>query len=243
VSAGLIQPTLLADGQVRVDMGPPTLAAAAVPTTLEPTRPDGSVVAQVTRTGLLPAFTSQLDAAGTPRSGETPPCHASHGSVPRFLQHHGVGSYWQARFAGCQKALEHELELRFCSTCRVPLIDVLSTVFSIVIRVATSCRLIDFSAWHLIVIAHLDPKPTLIVTPNLTLLSDPEPVSIGAVAAGPGGGWQAVAGHVRQHGQPARRRLHQLRRPHKGQLTQQLADRGIRILSTRRRVSPPAAWT
>ena len=30
-----------------VDMGPPTLAAADVPTTLEPTRPDGSVVAQV----------------------------------------------------------------------------------------------------------------------------------------------------------------------------------------------------
>jgi len=45
--AGLIQPTLLGNGQVRVDMGPPTLAAADVPTTLEPTRPDGSVVAQV----------------------------------------------------------------------------------------------------------------------------------------------------------------------------------------------------
>ena len=45
--AGLIQPTLLADGQVRVNMGPPTLGAADVPTTLEPTRPDGSVVAQV----------------------------------------------------------------------------------------------------------------------------------------------------------------------------------------------------
>ena len=55
-SAGLIQPTLLGDGQVRVDMGPPTLAAADVPTTLEPTRPDGSVVAQVRAHGM--AFTA-----------------------------------------------------------------------------------------------------------------------------------------------------------------------------------------
>ena len=54
VLAGLIQPTLLGDGQVRVDMGPPTLAAADVPTTLEPTRPDGSVVAQARLSRQLP---------------------------------------------------------------------------------------------------------------------------------------------------------------------------------------------
>ena len=42
--AGLIQPTLLADGGVRVDMGPPALAPADVPTTLPATR-GGAVVA------------------------------------------------------------------------------------------------------------------------------------------------------------------------------------------------------
>ena len=35
VLAGLIQPELLPDGQVRVDMGPPTLCPQAIPTTLE----------------------------------------------------------------------------------------------------------------------------------------------------------------------------------------------------------------
>ena len=63
VSAGLIQPTLLGDGQVRVDMGPPTLAAADVPTTLEPTRPDGSVVAQVWE-GRVQELGFELDSAG-----------------------------------------------------------------------------------------------------------------------------------------------------------------------------------
>lgn len=42
--AGLIQPTLLADGQVCVDMGEPILDGPAVPTTLEPTQ--GSTVVQ-----------------------------------------------------------------------------------------------------------------------------------------------------------------------------------------------------
>ena len=64
--AGLIQPTLLADGQVRVDMGPPTLAAADVPTTLEPTRPDGSVIAQVTLARTLFGKARQPDAAAFP---------------------------------------------------------------------------------------------------------------------------------------------------------------------------------
>ena len=45
--AGLIQPTLLEDGQVRVDMGLPVLEGLRVPTTLEPTHLDGSVVEQV----------------------------------------------------------------------------------------------------------------------------------------------------------------------------------------------------
>lgn len=44
--AGLIQPAMEADGQVRVDMGEPILEAAQVPTTLPSTRPDGAVVAQ-----------------------------------------------------------------------------------------------------------------------------------------------------------------------------------------------------
>lgn len=43
--AGLIQPALQQDGQVRVDMGEPILTAAEVPTTLAPTR-DAAVVAQ-----------------------------------------------------------------------------------------------------------------------------------------------------------------------------------------------------
>ena len=44
--AGLVRPTLLADGSggVRVDMGPPTLAAADVPTTLPPSHPSGAAV-------------------------------------------------------------------------------------------------------------------------------------------------------------------------------------------------------
>ena len=41
---GLIQPELLADGQVRVDMGEPILEGARVPTTLAPTQ--GSTVVQ-----------------------------------------------------------------------------------------------------------------------------------------------------------------------------------------------------
>lgn len=45
--AGLIQPAMRPDGQVRVDMGEPILAAAQVPTTLQPTRAeDGAVIAQ-----------------------------------------------------------------------------------------------------------------------------------------------------------------------------------------------------
>jgi diaminopimelate epimerase len=42
--AGLVRPTLLADGTVRVDMGPPTLAAASVPTTLPANHPSGAAV-------------------------------------------------------------------------------------------------------------------------------------------------------------------------------------------------------
>ncbi|KAK9850265.1 hypothetical protein WJX84_008182 [Apatococcus fuscideae] len=42
--AGLIQPELLPDGQVCVDMGPPTLCPQAVPTTLEASQ-DGAAVA------------------------------------------------------------------------------------------------------------------------------------------------------------------------------------------------------
>jgi diaminopimelate epimerase len=45
--AGLIQPSMCSDGQVRVDMGEPILAAAQVPTTLQATRAeDGAVIAQ-----------------------------------------------------------------------------------------------------------------------------------------------------------------------------------------------------
>lgn len=40
-----MQPRLLEDGQVCVDMGPPTLAAAEVPTTLPATRDGGAAVA------------------------------------------------------------------------------------------------------------------------------------------------------------------------------------------------------
>ena len=36
--AGLMQPSLLEDGQVCVDMGPPVLNGPQVPTTLEPTQ-------------------------------------------------------------------------------------------------------------------------------------------------------------------------------------------------------------
>lgn len=43
--AGMMQPRLLDDGQVCVDMGPPTLAAAQVPTTLPATRDNGAAVA------------------------------------------------------------------------------------------------------------------------------------------------------------------------------------------------------
>lgn len=43
--AGLIQPLLLPDGQVRVDMGAPILDAQRVPTTLPSTRADGAAVA------------------------------------------------------------------------------------------------------------------------------------------------------------------------------------------------------
>ena len=44
--AGLVRPTLLADGSggVRVDMGPPTLATGDVPTTLPPNHPSGAAV-------------------------------------------------------------------------------------------------------------------------------------------------------------------------------------------------------
>jgi hypothetical protein len=42
--AGLIVPELLADGQVKVDMGPPILDGPRVPTSLSPTR--GSTVVQ-----------------------------------------------------------------------------------------------------------------------------------------------------------------------------------------------------
>ena len=41
--AGLIQPTLLADGQVRVDMGEPVLRGPDVPTTLPPTQGEAVV--------------------------------------------------------------------------------------------------------------------------------------------------------------------------------------------------------
>lgn len=44
-STGLIQPTLLDDGRVCVDMGPPILDGPSVPTTLPPTNPDGHVIA------------------------------------------------------------------------------------------------------------------------------------------------------------------------------------------------------
>lgn len=44
-TAGMMQPRLLDDGQVCVDMGPPTLAAAQVPTTLPATRDNGAAVA------------------------------------------------------------------------------------------------------------------------------------------------------------------------------------------------------
>lgn len=42
--AGLMQPRLLEDGQVCVDMGPPTLAAGEVPTTLPATQDNGAAV-------------------------------------------------------------------------------------------------------------------------------------------------------------------------------------------------------
>ena len=44
--AGLIQPSMQEDGQVRVDMGEPILTATDIPTTLAPTHPSGAVVAQ-----------------------------------------------------------------------------------------------------------------------------------------------------------------------------------------------------
>lgn len=44
VPTGLIQPELLPDGQVCVDMGEPILEGARVPTTLQPTQ--GSTVVQ-----------------------------------------------------------------------------------------------------------------------------------------------------------------------------------------------------
>ncbi|KAL6784675.1 DAE1 [Auxenochlorella protothecoides x Auxenochlorella symbiontica] len=44
--AGLIQPELLPEGRVRVDMGEPILEANAIPTTLRPTTPEGAVVKQ-----------------------------------------------------------------------------------------------------------------------------------------------------------------------------------------------------
>eukprot|EP00967_Tisochrysis_lutea_P084169 scaffold117529_cov19-Tisochrysis_lutea.AAC.1 len=43
---GLIQPELLADGQVKVDMGEPILEGAKIPTTLAPTQ-GSSVIEQV----------------------------------------------------------------------------------------------------------------------------------------------------------------------------------------------------
>lgn len=45
--AGLIQPTLQEDGQVCVDMGPPTLAGPQIPTTLQPTQSEAVVQAKL----------------------------------------------------------------------------------------------------------------------------------------------------------------------------------------------------
>jgi diaminopimelate epimerase len=45
--AGLMQPRLMGDGQVCVDMGPPTLAVADVPTTLPATRGGAAVAAEL----------------------------------------------------------------------------------------------------------------------------------------------------------------------------------------------------
>lgn len=44
LNSGLIQPELLPDGQVKVDMGEPILEGAKVPTTLAPTK--GSMVVE-----------------------------------------------------------------------------------------------------------------------------------------------------------------------------------------------------
>ncbi|KAK9866398.1 hypothetical protein WJX84_008088 [Apatococcus fuscideae] len=51
--AGLIQPELLEDGQVRVDMGPPTLCPEAVPTTLPATQDGASVAAPLQIDGTM----------------------------------------------------------------------------------------------------------------------------------------------------------------------------------------------
>ena len=73
-AAGLIQPTLLEDGQVCVDMGLPVLNGPLVPTSLAPTRPDGAVVQQVRPAA---AFT------GTCRQS----CVAARGSICATQRH------------------------------------------------------------------------------------------------------------------------------------------------------------
>ncbi|PSC71802.1 Diaminopimelate chloroplastic [Micractinium conductrix] len=55
--AGLIQPALLADGQVCVDMGEPILKAADVPTTLQPTQGEAVVQQRLTVDGKEWLFT------------------------------------------------------------------------------------------------------------------------------------------------------------------------------------------
>lgn len=48
-----MQPRLMDDGQVCVDMGPPTLAAADIPTTLPATRDGAAVAAQLEAAGRM----------------------------------------------------------------------------------------------------------------------------------------------------------------------------------------------
>ena len=182
-SAGLIQPTLLEDGQVRVDMGPPTLAAADVPTTLEPTRPDGSVVAQVS-TVMLAAVTGRLDAAGklaTAQQLHEDAAPQADACVPPAWRHCHVRGL-VSRLRGSVMMASRSEALGLAIAVIVP------------VRSALPQNLT------------LEPELGTQATAELRRCA----------CAGPRGGRQAMAGHVRQHGQPARHRLHQLGRPHQG---------------------------
>jgi hypothetical protein len=119
---GLIQPELLANGQVCVDMGEPILDGPKVPTTLAPTR-DGSVVVEAPLSVAGRSWAMTCVSMGNPHavtySVDGKPIKVG-GGVGAGVRGWGLGGKTQAVCSGRAQALQHTVNPPAAAPARAP---------------------------------------------------------------------------------------------------------------------------